>query len=77
MTRRWRVKAAERPARRRANPPSPLNIQSKDWMFFAVRQRGSARRQEGNKKLVIKIENNKNLVYNSKYSTYVRLSQVV
>ena len=23
MTRRWRVRAAERPARRRANPPSP------------------------------------------------------
>ena len=23
MTRQWRVRAAERPARRRANPPSP------------------------------------------------------
>ena len=28
MTRRWRVRAAERPARRRANPPSPTKYRS-------------------------------------------------
>ena len=28
MTRRWRVRAAERPARRRANPPSPAKYRS-------------------------------------------------
>jgi len=34
MTRRWRVRAAERPACRRANPPSSASIQSKDRMIF-------------------------------------------
>ena len=34
MTRRWRVRAAERPVRRRANPPSSTIIQSQDWMIF-------------------------------------------
>ena len=28
MTRQWRVRAAERPARRRANPPSPTKYRS-------------------------------------------------
>ena len=28
MMRRWRVRAAERPARRRANPPSPTKYRS-------------------------------------------------
>ena len=28
MTRRWRIRAAERPARRRANPPSPTKYRS-------------------------------------------------
>ena len=28
MTRRWHVRAAERPARRRANPPSPTKYRS-------------------------------------------------
>ena len=36
MTRRWRVRAAERPVRRRANPPSSTIIQSQDWMIFYV-----------------------------------------
>ena len=46
MTRRWRVRAAERPARRRANPPSSTTssqaLYRLRWLFYKKPSRAHA-----------------------------------